>query len=508
MREDQGEWEALISRAQEAASAAPHTDGPSPIDEAIAAETDDGARGSLLLARAIARQGDADVTLASADSALAFELLAANGRVGEAAMAAAAAGALRHRMGDVETAVDYAVEAMVLIDLAERSSLVGRAANTLAVLFAQFSAFEQAMTYSLLASEIFGDDGCVTTFAVPYTHCYVAVEARHAGVEVSLAQAQRAVTQLINSPNELARRMLGPGMAVELALLEGTTPSSDLQLDAAALSGAAPRLQAWYRLVLSEIAHGNGHNENAERLLDAALPVLASVGDDHRVVRSLRLRSKVREHRGNLSGALSDSTALGDSVHTWHINHVGRLAAQISRRAELEKQRTSLERKAARLAEQIDVDALTRVGSRHLLEKRMNELTLQHGAVAIAVFDVDEFKTVNDEHGHAAGDAVLQRLGAVLHSTGTSATVVARHGGDEFIAVFAQCGADVADAFATAVRSRLAEHDWSAISSGLQVSVSVGVADGRLDDVRSVIEQADAALYSAKRLGRDRCITA
>lgn len=500
--------ESMVRRAQASAVVALQPDDLDQLDPAIAAETDDGARGALLLARAIARQGDADTSFAADDSARAFDLLRTSDRVDEAALAAAAAGAMRHRAGDVEKAVDYAVEAMVLIDLAERTPAAARAANALAVLFAELSAFELAMTYSTLASDIFGHDGCRAGFAVPYTLCYISVEAHHAGVRLPLPRAHRSVAQLLASDNPVARTLLGPGMAAELAHLEHPNANSGDRLDPAARTGSAPRLHAWYGLVLARSAHLDGDDASAEHLLDDAIDTLINVGDDHRVVRALRLRSRVRKMLGDMDGALADALTVGDSVRSWHVDQVGRLAVQISQRAELEKQRSTLQREAAHLTEQVDVDALTRIGSRRLLEVRLDELAAQQGRVAVALIDVDEFKSVNDRHGHSAGDAVLRRVGEVLSTTGTTCTVLARYGGDEFVAVFAHCGAAVASTFAEAVRARLTEFAWDDISIGLDVRLSVGVADGQLPDVRAVIERADMALYSAKRLGRDRCVTA
>lgn len=508
MHEHSETVEAMVQRAQASAVAAANADELDQLDAAIAAEADDGARGALLLARAIAHQGDADTSFASRDSALAFELLRAADRVDEAALAAAAAGAMRHRAGDVETAVDYAVEAMVLVDLAERTPTAARAANAVAVLFAELSAFELAMTYSMLACDVLGHDGCVAGFAVPYTLCYITVEANHAGIAIPLDRARRAVGQLLASENPAARKMLGPGMAAELESLERPNESRSNRLAPSARIGSAPRLHAWYGLVLAKEATLDGDHATAKELLDDAIGTLVTVGDDHRVVRALRLRSAVCETLGDTGGALRDALAMGNSVRRWHVDQVGRLAVQISQRAELEKQRSTLQREAAHLAEQVDVDALTRTGSRHLLEVRLDELASQRGNVAVALIDVDDFKSVNDDHGHGTGDAVLRHLGEVLRTTGTACTVLARYGGDEFVAVFARCGASVASAFAEAIRNRMAEFAWDGISAGLNVRLSVGVAEGQLSDVRTVIEHADAALYSAKRLGRDRCVTA
>jgi len=478
------------------------------IDAAITAEPDDGRRGSLFLDRAIAQQGAADPSRPAADGVRAFELLVGSGRNDEAAFAAAVAGGMMQRAGDVEAAVDYGVEAMALIDVADRTLVAGRAANAISVLFGQLSAFEQAFAYSNLAADICEHNLESAPVAACYNACYVAVEAWHAGVHLPFDRARQAITQLMNDPNQIASVMLGSGMAAELAFIEHPDLFDTVDLDDTEIEDAAPRLQAWYRLVLAVRAHGTGDNAKAVELLDVALPALIAVGDDHRVVRAYRLRSKARAALGDMTGALEDSDAVGQTVRGWQVDQVGRLAVQISRRAELEQMQTSMQRRAVDLVRQINVDELTRTGSRRLLEVRLDELEHETGSVSIALVDIDEFKSVNDEHGHAAGDAVLKRVGHALSTTRQPCVLLARYGGDEFVAVFSESGTTTAAAFTDEVRATLAETDWASISPGLDVHVSAGVATGPSATARSVIEHADTALYSAKRQGRNRTVIA
>jgi len=478
------------------------------IDAAIAAERDDGARGALLLQRAITQQAEADSSGPAADSVRAFELLVTSGRTDEAAFAAAVAGGMLHRAGDVEAAIDYAVEAMALVGSAEETLVASRAANAIATLFAQLSAFEQAFKYSSLADDICTRNGEPLPIAACFTTCYVSVEAHHAGVHLPLDRAYDALALLSADADPIVGKLIGPGMAAELAALTQPDLIGQTLLDDSELEVAAPRLQAWFRLVLAVRAHGAGDESRAVELLDIALPTLLALGDEHRVVRAYRLRSEAHAELGDTTAALADARAVADATRVWQVDQVGRLAVEVARRAELEQMQSSMQRRAIDLVRQINIDELTRIGSRRLLERRLDELEQETGSVSVAVIDVDDFKSVNDELGHVVGDAVLKRVGKVLRAATQSCVVLARFGGDEFVAVFNETGTDAAVAFAEEVRTALSGTDWANVSPGLRIHVSAGAASGASANVRSVIERADAALYTAKRRGRNRCVVA
>ncbi|MBV9441019.1 MAG: GGDEF domain-containing protein [Candidatus Eremiobacteraeota bacterium] len=130
--------------------------------------------------------------------------------------------------------------------------------------------------------------------------------------------------------------------------------------------------------------------------------------------------------------------------------------------------------------------------------------------LALVFVDSDRFKEWNDAFGHAAGDALLRALAAVLRSTADGEDdLAARNGGDEFCLVFA--GAGKADAIerAEVLRARIAEAGRSACESrgapALAVTASIGVAAYPADaaDANALLECADAAMYHSKRSGRD-----
>ncbi len=125
------------------------------------------------------------------------------------------------------------------------------------------------------------------------------------------------------------------------------------------------------------------------------------------------------------------------------------------------------------------------------------------------VFDLDNFKQINDLYGHSVGDDVLVKMSTLLRSYFRSDDIVARFGGDEFI-VFVPCVKDKrvvlakADLIIEAVRDEI-----SARYNMAQVSTSIGIAYSDMgSSVSSIFEQADKALYEAKQNGKDRCCVA
>lgn len=151
-------------------------------------------------------------------------------------------------------------------------------------------------------------------------------------------------------------------------------------------------------------------------------------------------------------------------------------------------------------------DPLTGVANRTLLRDRLEHVLARsergHGATAVLFIDLDNFKGVNDRHGHATGDAVLVESARRLQAAVRPGDTVARMGGDEFVAV---CE-DVDIESAMTVGQRLQEALRPPMSAGgreLRLSASIGVALGE-NDPDALLANADAASYRAKAAGRGR----
>ena len=180
---------------------------------------------------------------------------------------------------------------------------------------------------------------------------------------------------------------------------------------------------------------------------------------------------------------------------------------RLSRYAQRQESRvTELNRELNRVARR---DSLTGVGNRLALDEAIARLLdqgerLRPMRFALILFDIDHFKAYNDEHGHLAGDAALGRLGEILRRATRGDDLAFRYGGEEFLLLLPEVDLNAAIAVGERVRVAAAEE----LPSGLPpFTISGGVAlcdpaDGR--DPAPLLRRADAALYLAKRGGRNR----
>ncbi len=144
---------------------------------------------------------------------------------------------------------------------------------------------------------------------------------------------------------------------------------------------------------------------------------------------------------------------------------------------------------------------------RHLMERLATEVSrarrAKHG-FAVLMVDVDHFKKYNDTHGHLAGDEVLIRMAAILRESTRDVDCAARYGGEEFLVMLPETTLDGGVDAAERLRARLATEEFA----GDKITLSIGVAEfpeyGETPE--AVIASADAALYRAKREGRDRVV--
>jgi diguanylate cyclase (GGDEF)-like protein len=159
-------------------------------------------------------------------------------------------------------------------------------------------------------------------------------------------------------------------------------------------------------------------------------------------------------------------------------------------------------------------DSLTAVLNRRAFmleyEREVSRCTREKTGLALAIFDLDHFKDVNDTYGHQVGDQVLRRVADTLRASLRGHDVLGRYGGEEFALLMP--GADVPAALAGTERARLAvgEKPIEAGSVSIPLTVSAGVAAYGVNgsDWESLLRSADAALYEAKRGGRNRTVAA
>ncbi|GAA0671217.1 GGDEF domain-containing protein [Sphingomonas insulae] len=158
-----------------------------------------------------------------------------------------------------------------------------------------------------------------------------------------------------------------------------------------------------------------------------------------------------------------------------------------------------------------DEDHLTGLPNRRCFDARLDALSAAAGnldAHCVALCDIDDFKAINDRHGHDAGDRVLKLVARHLTTELGASVLVARHGGEEFACLFEHCAPDAVLASLDSARAMLGERILvnQATGEGIgRITISGGIA--RIgDDTAAAMRAADAALYAAKRAGKNRMV--
>lgn len=246
---------------------------------------------------------------------------------------------------------------------------------------------------------------------------------------------------------------------------------------------------------------GEGQELSALRKDGALVPVevaLSQVVDGDRlfllsvVVDVTQRRLRERRFQEQLEQRVRERTAQLE-----HANRDKEFLLVNIRKQRAEFERLSREDPLTHLANRRDFD--------QCLEAEIQRAERQGTALSVAMLDLDLFKSVNDRFGHAIGDAVLREVAELIRNQCRTIDVVARYGGEEF--ALALPGSDICDGAAACERIRCAlqSHDWAPLHAGLFLSTSAGVTGWRPGlSTRTLLAQADANLYEAKRQGRNR----
>lgn len=149
---------------------------------------------------------------------------------------------------------------------------------------------------------------------------------------------------------------------------------------------------------------------------------------------------------------------------------------------------------------------LNRRAMQELLDQELTRSRRAGDTFAVIMLDVDHFKSINDLHGHPAGDHALKHIATLLQTSARATDRVGRYGGEEFIVLLPGLGLDQAAVAAESLRQRLSAHRLEREGEPLALSASFGVAEwrGPKEDPSRLLMRADQALYRAKRGGRNQ----
>jgi diguanylate cyclase (GGDEF)-like protein len=163
------------------------------------------------------------------------------------------------------------------------------------------------------------------------------------------------------------------------------------------------------------------------------------------------------------------------------------------------------------LRQQATHDGLTGLLNRNsILERLDQELARAARAaepVSLLMVDLDRFKSINDAHGHLAGDAVLRETARLLQAASRTYDAIGRYGGEEFLVVLPGCGTADAERQAERLREAIASGSFPFEGGALQVTASFGLTCTDTTPARHLVRIADEALYEAKAAGRNRVVT-
>lgn len=202
---------------------------------------------------------------------------------------------------------------------------------------------------------------------------------------------------------------------------------------------------------------------------------------------------------------MNEAAMSANQIHGQDTKSTGELLAMIEA---LTAENSALQAKIDQLSEFRQLayrDALTGLYNRRHFEERLEEsfsLAKRHGeALSLVLIDGDQFKQINDQAGHAIGDAVLTFFGRVFEETGRDYDVACRLGGDEFALLLPRTDRDGAERLMRRVVAEV-ERGVGApdLPNGLTIGISFGIAEAReVDGSAALVEAADQAMYAQKR---------
>jgi two-component system cell cycle response regulator len=210
-------------------------------------------------------------------------------------------------------------------------------------------------------------------------------------------------------------------------------------------------------------------------------------------------------------------------VRGWVIGIIAYLLRPVDKNELLARVRTQVRKKrfTERLRDNVQMsielaitDALTGLYNRRYMESHLSTLMEQAATrdkpLTVLVIDIDYFKSINDTHGHDAGDDVLREFALRVRKSIRGIDLACRYGGEEFVIVMPETDMAVATMVAERLRRRIATEPFSISqdSTRVEVTISIGIAAvaGAQDSAAALLKRADQAVYRAKRDGRNRVV--
>jgi len=211
----------------------------------------------------------------------------------------------------------------------------------------------------------------------------------------------------------------------------------------------------------------------------------------------------------SLAGVVREMVEESRSVQSLVQQTQARLKDEHDKARELTQRVGELEDEMRRLSEEVSTDQLTQIANRRGLlqafDAERSRLDRGGGQLSIGLLDIDNFKRLNDELGHSAGDEALKSLAALVSSTLRPTDRVARYGGEEFVVLLPDTPVDEGQQILTRLQRSLTGGLFMHENKKVFVTFSAGVTAYReAESIEQALERADQALYEAKRTGKNR----
>lgn len=267
------------------------------------------------------------------------------------------------------------------------------------------------------------------------------------------------------------------------------------------------------RLVEAEclLTLGKYGAKRRRQLLEEALQLSQEIGTKEILTKTHKELAKLHREAGRWKQALEHMEACYQEERLLFNPEINQRIEQVRRNELLNALESAkrLREEAERAAYQ---DSLTGLYNRRYIDQQLQSLfteAQQQGTrLAVALFDIDNFKHINDRLSHAIGDEVLRRVAQILHQGVRPRDTVGRYGGEEFVLVFSGISARETGRLCDRLRQSVAQEDWCALRCGMAVTLSGGLCvDTSLANSEKMLQEADRLLYLAKARGKNQIVS-
>lgn len=419
---------------------------------------------------------------------------------------------LFRRVGDFALALEHAINGVELLEVGARPMIRCDHLLALADALGEIGSYAESRRRYVEANELAEQAGDVhVRMRVLNNWAYTEYEDGNA------AQALPIVERLVTVSARHGRPLDVHDLdtAARVYMLDGRLDDAHEMLSPVrGETGRRPRLfdeRANALLTLAEIERLQGRTDEAQRTLDQCRLLCDELNLSSQQVRVRREQAELFAASGRFEQAFEEHKRFHDAAMELHSLEREARARTLQVLFETSEAR----RDSARYRELSVHDALTGLPNRRFIDDHLGRLCVTVAELGdpltVALIDLDHFKQVNDTLSHAVGDRVLCQVADLLsqEASAVDGGVAARLGGEEFVLILPGSDLVAVGGVLEQVRAAVAQHDWTPLTGGIPITISIGAVTAPDEGVErsSLLARADERLYAAKRAGRNRVVT-